>query len=57
MIRHYRSMELDIQEKLIKDREEKKAQAAAKEALAAKNASIETNSGTGKGKAPMEEIP
>ena len=50
-------MELDIQEKVIKDKEEKEAQAAVKEALAAKNASIETSSDTGKGKSPMEEIP
>ena len=50
-------MDLDIKEKVIKDREEKEAQATAKEALAAKNASIETSLDIGKGKAPMEEVP
>ena len=50
-------MELDIQEKVIRDKEGREAQAEGKEALAAKNASIETSSETGKGKAPMEEIP
>ena len=48
-------MELDIQEKVITDREEKEAQAATKEPLAAKNTSMETGSDTGKGKGPMEE--
>ena len=50
-------MDLDIQEKVIKDRESKEAQAAAKEALATKNTSMETCSDTGKGEGPMEEIP
>ena len=53
-IQHYRSMELYIQEKVIKDREEKEAQSTAKEALPAKTASIETSSDIGKGKYPME---
>ena len=43
-------MELDIQEKVIKDREEK-------EALAAKNVPMASSSATYKGKGPMEEIP
>ena len=50
-------MELDIQEKIIRDMEGSEAQAAAKESMEAKNASIETSSYTGKGKTPMEEIP
>ena len=50
-------MELDIQEKVIKDREEKEAQAAAKEDLAAKNTPMETSSASDKGKIPKEEIP
>ena len=53
-VRHYRSMELYIQEKVIKDREEREAKAATKEAMASTNASTETSSDTGKGKAPME---
>ena len=56
-VRHYRSMELDIQEKVIKDREEREAKASAKEDLASTNASIGTSLDTGKGKSPMEEIP
>ena len=43
-------MELDIQEKMVKDRE-------AKEAHAAKNISITTSSAADKGKSPIEEIP
>ena len=50
-------MELDIQEKVIKDREEMEAKATAKEALASTNASTEPSSKTSKGKAPMEEVP
>ena len=50
-------MELDIKEKVIKDREEKEAQATSKEALAAKNAPMETSSASDKGKGPMEVIP
>ena len=56
-VRHYRSMEIDIQEKVMKYREEKEAQATTKEALAVKNTSMETSSDTNKGKGPMEEIP
>ena len=56
-VRHYRAMELDILEKVMKDREENEAQAIAKEALAAKNTSMVTNSYTNKGKGPMEETP
>ena len=48
---------MDIQEKIIRDREEKEAQAAAKEAQAAKHPSIATSSATNKGKIPMEGIP
>ena len=51
------SMELDIQEKGNKDREEREANAEAKEALASTNVSIGTSSNTGKGKAPMEYFP
>ena len=43
-------MELDIQEKMVKDKEEKEAQAA-------KDTSIANISATNKGKSPMEEIP
>ena len=43
-------MELDIQEKMMKDKE-------AKESQAAKDTSIATSSATYKGKSPMEEIP
>ena len=49
-------MELDILEKVMKDREENEAQAIAKEALAAKNTSMATGSATDKQKDPMEEI-
>ena len=49
-VRHYRAMELDIQEKMVKYRDAKQAQAA-------KNTSIATSSATEKGKGPMEEIP
>ena len=38
-VQHYRSMELDIKEKVIKDREEREAKAATKEALESTNAS------------------
>ena len=48
-LQNYRAMELDIQEKVMKEREEK-------EALAAKNIPMETSSVTDKGKSPMEEI-
>ena len=50
-------MELDILEKMTRDREEREARAATKEALASKTATVETNSELDKGKAPMEEIP
>ena len=48
---------MDIQEKVMKDREEKEAQAATKQDLAAKNAPMETSSASDKGKGLMEEIP
>ena len=47
-------MELDIQEKVIKDGEGREAEAAAKEALASTNESTEPSSDTRKGKSPME---
>ena len=50
-------MELDIQEMVIKYREEREAKDATKEALASTNVSIGTSSNTGKGKAPMEYFP
>ena len=50
-------MELDILEKMTRDREEREARAATKEALASKTAFVETNSSLDKGKAPMGEIP
>ena len=43
-------MELDIQEKLRKDREEKEAQAI-------KDSSVTTSSDRDKGKSPMEGLP
>ena len=50
-------MELDIQEKVIRDREGREAKATAKEDLASTNVSIGTNLDIGKGKYPMEEVP
>ena len=50
-------MELYIQEKVIKDREEREAKAVEKEALASTNVSIGTSLDIGKGKSPMEESP
>ena len=50
-------MELDIQEKVIKYREEREAKDATKEALASTNASIGIGLDTGKEKSRMEEIP
>ena len=50
-------MELYIQEKMIRDREEKEAQIVGKEAKAAKDPSIATSSATDKGKIPMGDIP
>ena len=49
-IQNYRTMELDIQEKLRKDREEK-------EALAIKESSVASTSDRDKGKVPMEILP
>ena len=49
-VRHYRAMELDIQENMLKDRE-------AKESQGGKGTSIATSSSIDKGKSPMEEIP
>ena len=50
-------MELDILERMTKDKEEKEARATAKEALASKTASVETILGLDKGKSPMTKIP
>ena len=50
-------MELDIQEKIIRDREEKEAQATTKEDQEAKDSSIATSLATDKGKSPLEDIP
>ena len=49
-------MELNIQEKVIKDRERREAKATVKEALASSNVSTKPNSDKGKGKPPMEEV-
>ena len=51
------SMELDIEEKVIRDREGREAKAATEEALESTNASMKPSSDTRKGKAPMEEVP
>ena len=56
-VKHYRSMELDILERMAKDREDQETRAATKEALTSKTTSVETNSGLDKGKAPMGEVP
>ena len=56
-VKHFRSMELDISERMTKDKEEKEARATTKEAVASKTASVETSSGLDKGKAPMTKIP
>ena len=56
-VQHYRSMELDIQEKVIKDGERREAKSTTKEALVSTNASTEPSSDTVKGKSPMEEVP
>ena len=53
MVNHYRSMDLDILERMTKDREEREAQAATKQALASKTASVGTSSNLDKGKDPM----
>ena len=50
-------MELNIQEKVIKDRERREAKAAAKETLASTNSSTKPCSDTSKGKSPIEEVP
>ena len=50
-------MELDILERMAKDREEREARDATKEALASKTASVGTSSDLDKGKSPMGEIP
>ena len=49
-------MELDIHEKVIKDKEEREYKAIAKEALESTNVSIGTILDTGEGKSPMEEV-
>ena len=46
-------MELDILERMVKDREEREAQAATKRALATKTTSVGTSSDLDKGKSPM----
>ena len=56
-VKHYRSMELDILERMTKDREEREARATTKEALASKTASVGTNSDLDNGKYLMGEIP
>ena len=50
-------MELDILERMEKDREEREAQAATKEDLASKTVSMGTSSDLDKGKDPMGENP
>ena len=50
-------MDLDILERMPKDREESEARATTKETLEPKTTSMETSSGLDKGKAPMGEIP
>ena len=56
-VKHFRSMELDILERMTKDKEENEARATAKEAMASKTASVETSLGLDKGKTHMTEIP
>ena len=46
-VQHYRSMELDIQENMVMEREDKEAQAT-------KDSPIATNCAADKGKCPME---
>ena len=53
MVKHYRSMELDILERMTRDKEEREARDATKEALVSKTATVETNSDLDKGKYPM----
>ena len=50
-------MELDILERMEKDREEREVRATTKESLASKTTYVETISGLDKGKSPMGEIP
>ena len=50
-------MELDILEKMEKDKEYREVQAPTKEYLASKTTSMETSSRLDKGKSPMREIP
>ena len=52
-VKYYLSMELDILERVTKDREEREAEATTKEALASKTTYVVTISGLDKGKAPM----
>ena len=56
-VKHYMSIELDILERMTKEREEREARATTKEALASKTASVETSSDLDKGKSPMGEMP
>ena len=49
-------MELEILERMTKDKEEREARVAAKEALASKTASVGTSSYLDKGKSPIWEI-
>ena len=56
-VKNYRSMELDILERIAKDREEKEARATTKEVLRSKTPSVGTSSDLDKGKAPMGENP
>ena len=53
MVKHYRSMELDILERMSKEKEEREARATTKEALVSKTASVGTSSDLDKGKYPM----
>ena len=50
-------MDLDILERMEKDKEEIESWAATKEALASKTAPVGTSSDLDKGKAPMGKIP
>ena len=50
-------MDLDILERMEKDREDREVRAPTKESLASKTTFVETSSGLDKGKDPMREIP
>ena len=50
-------MELDILERVTRDKEEREAQPAKKEALEPKTTAMETKSDLDKGKSPMGENP